>query len=186
MKRIINATGAAIIAAAIATPVMAQVAGTYSGTSVDGNGLTFVVGTDPNTGDLAVTSATIFFSAPCKGSSYVLNTGWGFGLNSDIAANGKVTITSNGNYYAFDVHLDFSSDGQSATGTVVSVSPTLDPVGPRPTHALICTSPKQALALALQASSDAAQSGLAFVPGKNQINLRSPRATDDSVVEASH
>jgi hypothetical protein len=186
MKRIINATGAAIIAAAIATPAMAQVAGTYAGTSADGNGLTFVVGTDPNTGDLAVTSASIFFSAPCKNSTYVLNTGWGFGLNSDIATNGRVTISSNDNYFTFEIHLDFASDGQSATGTIVSTSPTLDPVGPRPTHALICTSPKQALTLTLQASSDAAQSGLAFVPGKNQINLRSPRATDDSGVEASH
>jgi hypothetical protein len=183
MKSIIY--GAAIIAAAIATPAIAQVEGTYGGTSADGNGLTFVVGTDPSTGNLAVTSATIFFTAPCKNSTYVLNTGWGFGLTADIK-DGKVSITSNGNYFSFHIGLDFASDGQSATGEIVSTSPTLTPVGPKPTHALICTSPKQDLTLTLQASSDAAQTGSAFVPGKTQINLRSPRAAEDSVVEASH
>jgi hypothetical protein len=184
-KNIINACGAAIIAAALATPAIAQVEGTYVGTSADGNGLTFIVGTDPNTGDLAVTSASIFFTAPCKNSTYVLNTGWGFGLNSDIKFR-RVAISSNDNYFAFAITLDFASDGQSATGTITSTSPTLTPVGPRPTHALICTSPKQELALTLQPAADAAQKGLAFVPGKNQINLRSPRAGDDTPAEASH
>jgi hypothetical protein len=185
MKSIVNVSSAVIVAAALATPAMAQVAGTYGGTSADGNSLTFVVATDPNTGDLAVTSATIFFTAPCKNSSYVLNTGWGFGLNSDIK-DGKVKITSNDNYFSFHIGLDFASDGQSATGEIVSTSPTLTPVGPKPTHALICTSPKQDLSLTLQADADAAQSAVGIVPGKSQINLRSPRASDDSEVEASH
>jgi hypothetical protein len=186
MKRSINIFGAAIVATVIAAPAMAQVAGTYGGTSADGNGVTFVVGTDPSTGNLAVTSATIFFTAPCKNDTYVLNTGWGFGLTQDIAANGRVTISETGNYYTFYVALDFASDGQSVTGTIISISPTLTPVGPRPTHALICTSPRQALTATLQASSDAAQKALAFVPGKTQINLRSPRAVDEAVEEASH
>jgi hypothetical protein len=184
-KNIINACGAAIIAAALATPAIAQVEGTYEGTSADGNGLTFVVGTDPNTGDLAVTSASVFFTAPCKNSTYVLNTGWGFGPTSDIK-NRRASIISDDNYFSFKITLDFASDGQSATGTITSTSPTLTPVGPRPTHALICTSPKQALALTLQPAADVAQKGLTFVPGKNQINLRSPRASDDSPADASH
>jgi hypothetical protein len=115
----------------------------------------------------------------------VLNTGWGFGLNSDIKDR-RVAITSNDNYYAFTITLDFASDGQSATGTIASTSPTLTPVGPKPTHALICKSPKQDLTLTLQPGADFAQKGLAFVPGRNQINLRSPRASDDSPAEASH
>jgi hypothetical protein len=80
--------------------------------------------------------------------------------------------------------LDFASDGQSATGTVLSTSPTLFPVGPKPTHPLICTSPKQNLAVTLQPSSGAAPKELA-IPG-TPINHPSPRATDDSSVEASH
>lgn len=149
MRSLINVYSAAIVAAVIATPAAAQVVGTYQGTSTDGQGLTFVVGTDTNTGELAVTSATIFFSAPCKGSTYVLDTGWGFGLTDDIK-KGKVSISATDNYFTFAVTLDFASDGQSATGTVTSISPTLEPVGKRPTKALICTSPKQDLTVTLQ------------------------------------
>jgi hypothetical protein len=186
MKTIIIAYGAAIIAAALATPAMSTppAPGTYAGTSADGNNVTFVVGTDTSNGEPAVTSATIFFSAPCTNSTYVLSTGWGFGLVADISKANKVVINDvNGNYYRFDITLDFDSESQSATGTVLSTSPTLYPVGPRPTHALICTSPKQELTVTLQSSSDAAQNELA--PG-TQINLHSPRASDDSSVEASH
>jgi hypothetical protein len=48
------------------------------------------------------------------------------------------------------VSLKFSADGQSATGTVTSVSPTLYPATGRPITSLFCTSPKQALSLTLQ------------------------------------
>jgi hypothetical protein len=173
MKNMISICGAALIAAAIATPAAAQVPGTYSGTTADGSGLSFVVGTDPNTGSLAVTSASIFFSAPCRGSTYVLNTGWGFGLADDIA-NGKVTISQVDNYFHFAITLDFSSDGQSATGKITSTSPTLYPVSTRPTKALICTSPKQALNLTLEVGAQ---------PAKLKVNQQSVHrnATDENV-----
>ena len=132
-----------------------------------------------------MTSATVFFTAPCKNSTYVLNTGWGFGLTADIKDH-RARISSDDNYFSISASLDFASDGQSATGEIVSTSPTLTPVGPRPTHALICTSPKQELALTLQPGGEAAQKGLAFVPGKTQINLRSPRASGDSAIESNH
>jgi hypothetical protein len=185
MKTIIYAYGAAIIAAALATPSMSQVAGTYAGTSADGNAVSFVVGTDTNNGELAVTTANISFSAPCKNSTYELNTGWSFGLLADINKARKVFISENGNYFRFKISLDFDSDGQSATGTILSTSPTLYPVGPNPARALICTAAMQALSLTLQSSSDAAQQEFA-IKGKTQINLISPRASDDSSVEASH
>src|SRR5471032_1019850 len=172
MKTIINACGAAIIAAALATPAMAQVAGTYAGTSTDGNAVKFVVGTDSTTGEFAVTSASIVFSAPCKNSTYVLNTGWGFATLADINRARSVVIAAHDNFFRFNIALDFASDGQSATGTILSTSPTLFPVGPKPTHALICTSPKQNLTLTLQSSSGAAPRELA--PG-TQINFNSPR-----------
>ena len=44
--------------------------GTYAGTSADGNTVQFVVGTDPNNGNSAVTGATVFFSAPCANSTF--------------------------------------------------------------------------------------------------------------------
>jgi len=152
MKGIINVGGAAIIATVLATPSTAQQAGTYTGTSADGQNLTFVVGTDTNTGYYALTSAGISFSAPCKNSSVVLTTSWGFGLLQDIIDRKTGQFSSTDTYFTFDLKLDFSVDGLSATGTIRTYSPTLDPVGSKPTKALLCESPLQALTLNLQSS----------------------------------
>ena len=79
----------------------------------------------------------------------MLDTGWGFGLSSDIV-KGKVRFVTSDNYFTFTVDLTFAPDGQTATGTIESVAPTLYKVGAHPTKALICTSPSQALSLTLQ------------------------------------
>lgn len=149
MKSMIKLGVAAILAAAVAVPASAQVAGVYSGTSQDGQSVTFTVGTDTNTGNLALVSAGLSFSAPCKNSRFVFNSTWGFGLNNDIA-DGAVSFTSDDPYFVFNVSLQFSSDGQSATGTIESISPTLYKQGPNPRKALICTSPTQPLSVTLQ------------------------------------
>lgn len=149
MKSMFNACGGALLAAALATPAAAQVAGTYAGTSADGVGIQFVVSTDSSNGDLALTSASIGFSAPCKKSTYVLNTGWGFGLTADIV-NRRVSYVAIDNYFVFTFNLTFSSDGQSATGSITSVSPTVTPVSNKPKKALFCESPKQGMTLTLQ------------------------------------
>jgi hypothetical protein len=49
MKSMFNACGGALLAAALATPAAAQVAGTYAGTSADGVGIQFVVAPTPAT-----------------------------------------------------------------------------------------------------------------------------------------
>jgi hypothetical protein len=144
-----TACAAVGLAALMAGPAAAQVAGVYSGNSADGNGLSFTVATDSNTGALAVTSALVFFTAPCKGSTFVLNTGWGWGPTSDIADH-KVTSVTDGTYFNITFSLKFAADGQSATGTIVSVSPALDNSAGPAKKALFCTSPKQTLSLALQ------------------------------------
>jgi hypothetical protein len=152
MKGIINLGGAAIIATALATPAAAQQQGTYTGTSADGQNLTFVVGTDSNTGYPALTSAGISFSAPCKNSSVVLSTSWGFGLTQDIIDRKTGEFSQTDTYFTFDLEIKFSLDGQTATGTIRTYSPTLDPVGSKPTKALFCESPLQALSLTLQST----------------------------------
>jgi len=48
-----------------------------------------------------------------------------------------------------------AKDGQSATGTILSISPTLAPVSDKPKTALICTSPKQSLSVTLQTDASA-------------------------------
>jgi hypothetical protein len=152
MRGIINVGGAAIIAAVLATPAAAQEVGTYTGTSADGQDLEFVVGNDPNTGYLALTSAGISFSAPCRNSTVVLNTAWGLDLMQDIINRRTGEFSKTDSYFTFDLKLVFAADGQTATGTITTYRPTLDPIGSRPTKALFCESPEQALALTLQAT----------------------------------
>jgi opacity protein-like surface antigen len=167
MKSIITACGAAVIAAAFATPAAAATpptppqSGTYSGTSADGSGISFVVATDANTGFQEIVSAGIGFSAPCKNSTYVLDTGWGFGASDDIDADNKVTISATDNYFTFEVKLTFSHNGLKATGTITSYSPTLEPVGTKPKKALFCESPEQTLTLAYESPD---------VPAKAPVN----------------
>jgi hypothetical protein len=149
MKRLMSVplALAGVFACAI-SPAAAQVAGTYSGTTADGNGVSFTVATDPNTGLLAVTGAGIGFSDMCRDGS-TLNTGWGYGLNQDIVAR-KVSNTTAGSYFTITFNLTFAPNGQSATGRIASFSPTLNPVGPHPTSALYCKSPMQSMSVTLQ------------------------------------
>ena len=149
MNRLILAPLAlAGVCACAISPAAAQVAGTYSGTTADGNGVSFTVATDPNTGVLAVTGATVFFSDMCRDGS-TLNTGWGYGLNQDIVAR-KVSNTTAGSYFTITFNLNFAANGQSATGRVASFSPSLNPVGPHPTSALYCKSAMQSMSVTLQ------------------------------------
>jgi len=155
MKTMMSLLATAVVAAAAATPAAAQVPGTYAGTTADGQDVSFVVATDPNTGAYALTSASINFVAPCKNQVYTLYTGWGFGLEADIVDR-KVLATPSDNYFYFTINLTFAPDGQSAKGTLTSISPSLYSAtsGAKPTTATLCESPKQALALTLQPSSD--------------------------------
>jgi hypothetical protein len=154
MTRFVQACSAASLAIALAGPAAAQVAGVYSGTAADGSGLSFTVGTDPNNSSPAIVGASISFSAPCRGTTSTLQTGWGFNPNADIS-NRKVTYNYDFDYLSNAVSLTFSADGQTATGFIASISPTLSPVGPKPTKALYCASRRQALSLTLQPAAKA-------------------------------
>jgi hypothetical protein len=149
MTKLIAALSTAALALSLAGPAAAQVAGVYSGTAADGSGLSFTVGTDSNTNLPAIISASISFTAACKGTTTPLQNGWGYNPNADISGR-KVTYNYDFDYLSNAVSLTFSADGQTATGTIASISPTLTPVGPKPTKALFCSSKKQSLSLTLQ------------------------------------
>jgi len=155
MKLVLNACCAAIIAAAFATPAAAiDVAlGTYVFEAADSSTQTYLVAIDTN-GDTAVTQLGIGFIEPCKVSAsetpYTLQTGWGFGGDYVINQDGKVTFSATGNYYTFDVTLDFGAGGTAKGGTITAYGVTLypaDPLSARPKHALFCESAKQAVTL---------------------------------------
>jgi len=178
MKIMMSLLATAVVAAATATPAAAQVPGTYAGTTADGEGVSFVVSTDPNTGAYALTSASINFAAPCKNQDYTLYTGWGFGLEADIVDR-KVLATPSDNYYYFTINLTFSTDGQSANGSLSSITPTLYNAtgGAKPNTTAFCESPKQALALTLQPATD---SSSAVKPNQQQIRRNSKSETANS------
>lgn len=144
MKHLFVTAAAAL---ALAGPAAAQVAGVYSGTSADGNGVSFTVDPD-GSGGFKVTSAVVFFSDVCSDAS-ILNTGWGYGLDQPIVAR-KVSDTTAGPYFTITFNLKFSNNGQTATGSVTSYSPTLTPIGPKPKKALFCSSPQQDMGVSLQ------------------------------------
>ncbi len=124
-------------------PAASQVVGNYSGATADGNPVYFVVGTDPETGNLAVTGYNFRFSGLCSDGS-TLNNGFGIGGGADII-NKKTSFILAEFLLTNRFNLRFSADGSSATGRMASVVPSLSPVGPRPKKALICRSPAQTL-----------------------------------------
>ncbi len=155
MKHIISASGAAIIAAALATPAAALTVedGTYVFEAADTSQQTFTVSTDSN-GFTAVTSLGIGFIEPCNVSGteppYTLNTGWGFGGDYVIKPSGKVTFSATDNYFTFDITLDFGALGTATGGTITSYGVTLypeDPFSAKPKKALFCESPLQSMTL---------------------------------------
>jgi hypothetical protein len=155
MKFVLNACCAAIIAAAFATPAAAvDVAlGTYVFEAADSSTQTYLVAIDPN-GETAVTQLGIGFIEPCRVSGsetpYTLQTGWGLGGDYVIEQDGKVTFSARGNYYTFDVSLDFGAGGTAKGGSITTYGVTLYPADPEsghPKRALFCESAKQTVTL---------------------------------------
>jgi hypothetical protein len=133
---------AALCAMAWSTAGQAQQAGTYSGTSADGEPLSFIVGTDFNTGNLAVLGATVSFYAPCRSQGNPVNTTWGFGFTQDIK-NGKASLSYTDTYY-FYITANFVFNGTAVTGSITSRTATFVPGNPVPNKAQYCIAPKQA------------------------------------------
>lgn len=133
---------AALGALSFAAPGQAQQVGTYSGTTADGSGLSFTVGTDPNNGAFEFTGAGIGFNAFCKRSNYDWGTGWGFGLSQDIVSgSNNVVVNANSyNYFYINYKLTFV-DANTIQGTVNTVTAALEPGDP-PTKADFCKAPK--------------------------------------------
>jgi hypothetical protein len=155
MKKFAITGGLAILAASLATPAAATVTvepGTYVFTAADSSTQTYTVTIDSN-GNTAVTGLSVGFNEVCRVSGieppYSLITGWGFGGDYVIGKTGKVTISATGNYFTFDITLDFGANGTATVGTITSYGVTLYPENPfsaHPTHALFCESPRQATA----------------------------------------
>ena len=143
------AAGCAVVLLSAGTAA-AQMAGVYSGTSADGNTVSFTVSTD-SSGVLAVTSANVFFSAQCNFGGPVLTEGEGFGLDAQISGGRASSVFSFPQFY-IDLTFAFYPNGQMARGTVTTVASALEPAADRPTKSYTCTSPRQAMTLTYQSN----------------------------------
>jgi len=148
MKHLLGATALVAALVALASPAAAQIAGTYTGTSADGQLVYIVVGTDPFTSAPAIEGAGIYFNAACKGKSgTVLSSSIGYNPNADLVGN-QVTSNYDISFIASTFTLTFDDNTSSATGTITTYAPDLFPVGGvKPTKSLFCVSKKQALTL---------------------------------------
>lgn len=145
-----NLLATAALAAAFATPAAAQIAGTYTGTSADGQAVTVYVGTDPYTSQTAIIGAGIYFVAHCKGNTgTVLTSGIGYDPNEDLVGN-QVTVNFDTSNIASTFTLTFNDSTSSATGFIETAAPDLYPSGIKPKKALFCVSKKQSVNLTYQ------------------------------------
>lgn len=150
MSRIRYSTFALSMCCAMALSLAghAQSAGTYTGSSADGQLVRFVVGTDGD-GHLAVINASVNFQAPCKGGSApTLENGWGFSPDAVITHH-KADMVSPDPYFYITASFVFS--GSSVTGLITTRVPYLDPANTPPVRADFCESPKQAFSATLGA-----------------------------------
>jgi hypothetical protein len=149
MNRFFRTTAIAAFTTALAGTAGAQTLGFYQGTAADGSNAQFTVSTDPVTNLPAITAASFGFNAPCKGESYTLANGWGYGLNADIT-NHKVSSTTSDPYFYIVFNAKFSADGSTATGDIAVTSPSLYPASGKPTKSVLCVSPKQSFTVTYQ------------------------------------
>jgi hypothetical protein len=152
--------------AAWASVCQAQQVGTYSGTTADGNTLSFTIGIDANTGAYEFTGAGLGMTSYCKHSNYYFNTGWGFGLGQDIVSgNNNVVVNANQyNYFYINYNLTFP-DNNTIQGTVNSDVAAFEPGDP-PRKADFCKAPKNMTFTATFQGND----GRAPLPAGTTIN----------------
>jgi hypothetical protein len=154
---------ALLCAGTMAPAARAQQAGTYSGTSADGQNVSFVVGTDSNTGKLQITSFNLGITAPCHPGSYTYSTAWGVGGDGKDLTSHSTTYTYSFGYLYLVASMKFTSAG--ATGKITSYTPTFAPVNSgHPKKSVFCKSPQQGFTTTYAATSSVASAHSAATP----------------------
>lgn len=140
----------AVLAGALftATGAMAQMAGTYSGTSADNNFISMVV--TESGGVFTVTSMNVSFVASCNIPGNTVSEGWGFFLGQNFAS-GMLDFTSHNDYYYIYGNAHFSGN-HTIKGLITSLTATFAPNHTPPNKSQYCTSPKQVYTLTRQAA----------------------------------
>jgi len=99
---------------------MAQLAGTYSGMSADGNTIVMVV--TESSGVFTATTTNVGFVASCNIPGNTVSEGWGFLLNQQFVS-GAMSFTSHNDYYYIFGKAHFSATRSSKASSPVSQRP---------------------------------------------------------------
>ncbi len=142
----LKAAAAALLLAAPAN-AWAQQAGTYNGTTADGNSVSFAVGTDGN-GNLAITGATIWFLATCAATGDTVNEGWGFGTDDVITGN-KVDFAGGSDDFYIYAPGTVVFRGNTMSGHLDSRETIFKTNSTPPSGAQLCISPSQTFSATL-------------------------------------
>ena len=129
-----------------ATSAMAQLAGTYLGTSADGNTISMVV--TESGGVFTATTVNVGFVASCNVPGSTVSEGWGFSLNQPFVS-GALNFTSHNDYYYIFGKAHFSGN-TVIKGVITSLTATFAPGSTPPIKSQFCKSPNQAFTLTKQ------------------------------------
>jgi hypothetical protein len=141
MKKFRLAATAFAVSCAISVGVKAQQVGTYQGKTADGEPVSFTV-TQNSKGQLALTAATIYFSAKCKSPNGDLNSGVGVGMDQ-VIKNSKASWTfKTSDTVWFMANFTFVID--QVSGDITTRAAAFVPGKQPPAAAEFCESPKQA------------------------------------------
>lgn len=143
MKRISIIAGIAGAACLIAGGAYAQAAGSFAGTSADGQTISLTVTQSGST--FTVTGMSVGMSAFCKKLGDTMDEGWGFFSGADISS-GAADFTSHNDYYYITGSMHFVGH-TTIKGTITSYTATFAPGDTPPKQAQFCTSAKQAFTL---------------------------------------
>lgn len=128
-----------VVFAAGLPAAQAQTAGSYTGTTKDGNTITLTVGTDSNNAT-AVTAVSVGITAVCPGSSS-FGTGAGYGQDA-VISNDAFSFVESYVYLYQTVAAKFV--GNTITGTISSESPSLvSAASGAPKKTVLCKSVRQ-------------------------------------------
>lgn len=141
MRKFRLAATAFAVTCAMSAGAGAQQVGTYQGKSADGQPLSFTV-TQNSKGQLALTSATIYFSAKCKSPNGDLNSGVGVGMDQVIKNSKASWIFKTSDTVWFMANFTFVID--QVSGDITTRAAAFVPGKQPPATAEFCESPKQA------------------------------------------
>src|SRR5437868_246007 len=125
----------------------AQVAGTYSGTSADGQSISITVTFDSGTGFYEITGATVFYSARCTGlgTGISINEGLGWDPGTELPP-GANQMTFSGNEENIFANIGWHKSTNAFTGNIDTRIAALVPNGvSRPNHVMYCESASEPL-----------------------------------------